>query len=156
MGEQRKIALNVNGVAREAYVEPRVTLVDFLRGELGLGGVHVGCEHGVCGACTVLLEGTPIVSCMTLALDVQGREITTVEGLGKEGKLDPIQEAFVSCDAYQCGYCTPGMLMTCKAFLDKNADPNPEQIRRAYQGNICRCAAYNHIFAAVEAAAKKL
>jgi aerobic-type carbon monoxide dehydrogenase small subunit (CoxS/CutS family) len=146
--------LQINGARKTVEIEPRTTLLRVLRDRLGLTGPKEVCDRGACGACTVLLDGVPVVSCMMLALDAQGRAITTIEGLGKDGKLDPIQEAFVACDAYQCGFCTPGMILSCKALLDKNSDPNPEQIRRAYQGNVCRCAAYNHIFEATRVAAK--
>jgi aerobic-type carbon monoxide dehydrogenase small subunit (CoxS/CutS family) len=144
----------VNGTKRTIEIEPRVTLLRAIRDRLNLTGPKEVCDRGACGACTVLVDGAPVNSCMMLALDAQGRAITTIEGLSKDGKLDPIQEAFVTCDAYQCGFCTPGMVMSCKALLDKHPDPTPEQIRRGFQGNICRCAAYNHIFEAARVAAK--
>jgi aerobic-type carbon monoxide dehydrogenase small subunit (CoxS/CutS family) len=146
--------LLINGQKQTVEIEPRVTLLRAIRDHLHLTGPKEVCDRGACGACTVLVDGAPIVACMTLALDVQGAAITTVEGLSKGGKLDPIQEAFVACDAYQCGFCTPGMVMACKALLEQCPDPTPEQIRRGFQGNICRCAAYNHIFEAARAAAK--
>lgn len=146
--------LIVNGAKRTIEIEPRVTLLRAIRDRLHLTGPKEVCDRGACGACTVLVDGAPVNSCMMLALDAQGKSITTVEGLEKDGKLDPIQEAFIACDAYQCGFCTSGMILSCKAMLDKHPDPTPEQIRRGFQGNICRCAAYNHIFEAARVAAK--
>lgn len=148
----------VNGQTLTASLEPRVTLADALRDHLDLTGTKVICDRGACGGCTVLLDNEPVVSCMVLAIAAQGKEIQTVEGLaqGKMGEkdetLDPIQEAFIAHDALQCGYCTPGMLMSCKALLNRNPKPNLSEIKAAVSGNICRCGTYPHVFAAVLAA----
>ena len=155
MAEQRRIALNVNGVAREAYVEPRVTLVDFLRGELGLGGVHVGCEHGVCGACTVLMDGRAVRSCIMLAVQAGGAELVTVEGLSSGGRLHPVQQAFMETHGLQCGFCTPGFLMSICELLDDNPTPGDEEIKETLGGNLCRCTGYQSIIEAVRLAAAK-
>ena len=152
-----KIAINlvVNGQKYEKEIEPRMLLSDFLRHELGLTGTHVGCEHGVCGACTVLFDGEPVRSCLTLAATVDGHEITTVEGLSSGSEaLHPVQEAFWDTHALQCGFCTPGFLMTITPFLEKNPNPTEEEIRDAISGNLCRCTGYQHIVEAVKLAAK--
>jgi carbon-monoxide dehydrogenase small subunit len=156
MVTRRKVHLTVNGVAYEALVEPRMTLADFLRGELGLVGTHVGCEHGVCGACTVLLEGKTVRACLMLAVQADGAELMTVEGLDEDGKLHPIQEAFLEEHGLQCGFCTPGFLLTVYELLGDSADPSEEQIRDALGGQICRCTGYQPILAAVRLAATKL
>lgn len=156
MTTAKQIHLTVNGVACEALVEPRLTLVDFLRGELGLAGTHVGCEHGVCGACTVLLDGKTVRSCLVLAVQADGAELMTVEGLEREGQLHPIQEAFQEEHALQCGFCTPGFLMTVYELLANNADPSHEEIMDALGGQICRCTGYQPILAAVRLAANEL
>jgi carbon-monoxide dehydrogenase small subunit len=149
------VTLSVNGRRYTRTVEPRMLLSDFLRHELRLSGTHVGCEHGVCGACTVLHDGLPARSCLMFAVQAQGHAIETVEGLAPErGKLHPLQEAFRDCHALQCGYCTPGILMTMKSFLEQNPDPSEAQIREALSGNLCRCTGYQHIVDAVALAAR--
>jgi xanthine dehydrogenase YagT iron-sulfur-binding subunit len=153
------ITLNVNGKDHKLKVEPRVTLLRALRNELDLTGSKEVCDRGSCGACSVHLDGKLVTSCMVLAVDAVGKRVTTIEGLaqGKDGeKLDPIQDAFVKHDALQCGFCTPGMVMACKALLDQNKKPTLLQIKKALSGNICRCGTYTNIFAAVETAAKNL
>lgn len=154
--QTRTLRLKVNGLLYRLEVEPRRSLADVLRKELGLTGTKISCNRAECGACTVIMNGKTVYSCTTLAVRANGKEITTVEGLAQGNKLHPIQEAFIEFDAYQCGFCTPGVLVACKALLDRNPRPTRDQIKFALSGNLCRCAAYNHIFAAVEAAAKKL
>jgi aerobic carbon-monoxide dehydrogenase small subunit len=149
-----RIELRVNGVTRSARVEPRLLLSDLLRHELELTGTHVGCEHGVCGACTVLLDGEAVRSCLLFAVQAHGREVTTVEGLARGDRLHPLQEAFRETHALQCGFCTPGFLMTLIPFLEENPDPDDRQIREALSGNLCRCTGYQHIVEAVRLAAK--
>jgi carbon-monoxide dehydrogenase small subunit len=149
-----KVALRVNGTHYERELEPRLLLSDFIRHELLLTGTHVGCEQGVCGACTILLDGVPVRSCLMFAVQVQGCEIRTVEGLGSGG-LDPLQQAFREAHALQCGYCTPGILMTLTAFLDENPTPDEAAIREALSGNLCRCTGYQHIVDAVLLATKE-
>jgi 3-oxo-Delta1-steroid hydratase/dehydrogenase small subunit len=156
MVEPRQVRLTVNGVPYEALVEPRMTLVDLLRGELGLVGTHVGCEHGVCGACTVLLDGLAVRSCLMLAVQADGADLMTVEGLSPEGQLHPIQEAFVEERGLQCGFCTPGVLMSVYELLEENRDPSDDEIKEALGGNICRCTGYQPILASVHEAASKL
>lgn len=152
-----RVTLRINGVSYSGDVEPRMLLSDFIRQEAGLTGTHVGCEHGVCGACTVLLDGEPVRSCLMFAVQAQGHEITTVEGLApSEGVLHPVQEAFWEAHGLQCGFCTPGFLMTTVAFLRENPDPTEEQIRLALSGNLCRCTGYQNIVEAVKLAAQKL
>ena len=151
------ITLTVNGRTMTARAEARTTLVDFLRDNLGLTGTHVGCEHGVCGACSVILDGRPIRSCLTYAVMADGSEITTVEGLeGPDGKLSPLQDAFWEAHAMQCGYCTPGMLVAATALLERNPDPSEEDIRDAIGGNLCRCTGYVQIVEAVRNAARAM
>ena len=149
------IALTVNGEAVRESVEPRTTLVDFLREQLGLTGSHVGCEHGVCGACTILVDGTPMRSCLMLAVQANGRELSTVEGLapGPE-RLNPLQEAFRAKHALQCGFCTPGILLTITAFLSENPSPTESEVREALSGNLCRCTGYQNIVDAVLSVSK--
>lgn len=147
-----KIKLNVNGVDHRIEAEDRWTLVELLRDHLELTGTKIGCDRGECGACTVLVDGTPLYSCSQLAVWMNGRSITTVEGLAKNGKLDPLQEAFIEHDAPQCGYCTSGQLMIAKALLMKNARPTRDEVRTAMTGNLCRCSNYNHYVEAVMAA----
>jgi len=147
------IELKVNGKVHHLTVETRVVLADALRDRLGLTGTKVVCGRGACGACTVLIDGDSACSCLLLAAEVQGKKITTIEGLASDGRLAPIQEAFVAADALQCGFCTPGIVMSCKALLDRNPKPSREQIRHAVSGNLCRCGAYPHVFEAVERAA---
>jgi carbon-monoxide dehydrogenase small subunit len=150
------LTVTVNGTRYERSVEPRMLLSDFLRHELGLTGTHVGCEHGVCGACSVLMDGQPIRSCLTFAVQAHGHEITTVEGLGTRDNLHPIQQAFQEAHGLQCGFCTPGILTTVKAFLEQNPNPSEEEIREALSGNLCRCTGYQHIIEAVQLAAEKM
>jgi carbon-monoxide dehydrogenase small subunit len=151
-----KMTVTVNGQRYEREVEPRLLLSDFLRHDLGLTGTHVGCEHGVCGACTVLFDGEPVRSCILFAVQADGHAVTTVEGLapGPE-KLHPLQEAFHECHGLQCGFCTPGFLMTLVPFLEENRDPSETEIRQAISGNLCRCTGYQHIVDAVQMAAEK-
>jgi len=150
-----KIALEVNGGRHESDVEPRTLLVHHLRDELGLTGTHIGCETGLCGACTVLLDGAAVKSCMVLAVQATGRSVTTVEGLARDGRLDPVQEGFWECHALQCGFCTPGMIVAARALLDRTPDPSEEEIRAGLEGNLCRCTGYQHIVEAVQYAARK-
>ena len=148
--ELSRVAVKVNGVRYEREVEPRVLLSDFIRHELKLAGTHVGCEHGVCGACTVLYDGEPVRSCLMFAAQSNGHEITTVEGLAPAAdRLHPIQEAMHAAHGLQCGYCTPGILMTLVAFLKDNPAPDEAQVRAALSGNLCRCTGYQHIVDAV-------
>jgi xanthine dehydrogenase YagT iron-sulfur-binding subunit len=148
------LTLNVNGKDQKVTVEPRVTLLRALRNHLDLTGSKEICDRGSCGGCSVLVDGKLVNSCMLLAVDAQGKKITTIEGLSQSGTLHPIQAEFVKADALQCGFCTPGMVMACKALLDKKKDPQLVDIKRALSGNICRCGTYTRIFAAVQAAAK--
>ena len=154
------ITLNVNGKDRKLSVEPRVTLLRALRNELDLTGTKEVCDRGSCGACSVHLDGALVTSCMVLAVDAVGKKVTTIEGLAEGDKLHPIQQAFLEHDALQCGFCTPGMVMACKALLDKHPDkgkpPTLTQIKRGLGGNICRCGTYTNIFAAVQTAAKNV
>ena len=157
MSASRAISLTVNGARREAEVPVRLTLADFLRHTLELTGTHLGCEHGVCGACTVLLDGSAVRSCLLLAVQANGHEVTTVEGLApKAGGLHPLQEALRDYHGLQCGFCTPGMLTTLVEFLRDNPDPTPEEVRVAISGNLCRCTGYQGIVDAALAAAKRL
>jgi aerobic-type carbon monoxide dehydrogenase small subunit (CoxS/CutS family) len=149
------IKITVNGVDHRVEVEDRWTLVELLRDHLELTGTKIGCDRGECGACTVLVDGTPLYSCSQLAVWMNGRSIQTVEGLAKNGKLDPLQEAFIEHDAPQCGYCTSGQLMIAKALLMKNARPTRDEVRTAMTGNLCRCSNYNHYVEAVVAAGAK-
>lgn len=153
MSGGRTIRVIVNGTRFEREVEPRRLLADFLREDLGLTGTHVGCEHGVCGACTVLLDGDSARSCLTLAVQADGAEVETVEGLGTMDALHPLQRAFREHHALQCGFCTPGMLMTALDLLRKHPSPNEAEIRDGLSGNLCRCTGYEHIVRAVRAAA---
>ncbi len=143
------VSTRVNGTGYKRVVEPRMLLSDFLRHELGLTGTHVGCEHGVCGTCTVLVDGLPMRSCLMFAPQVQGREVSTVEGLASDGDLHPLQQAFRDAHGLQCGFCTPGILMTLTAFLDAHPTPDEAEIRAALSGNLCRCTGYQHIVDAV-------
>ncbi len=149
------IFLTVNNNQYKRSVEPRLLLSDFLRHDLGLTGTHVGCEHGVCGACTVLFDGQPVRSCLMFAVQANGHEIRTIEGLGTIDHLNPLQEAFMEAHGVQCGFCTPGFLMTLVPFLENNPDPDEKEIRAAISGNICRCTGYQNIVEAVKLAAKK-
>ena len=150
----RTIGVEVNGVSYEREVEARKLLVHFLRDDLDLTGSHVGCDTGNCGACSVLFDGVLLKSCMLLAVQADGASIRTVEGLGSDGELDPLQQAFSDHHALQCGYCTPGMLMSASALLERNPRPSEEEIRRAIQGNICRCTGYVNIVEAIKAVAE--
>jgi aerobic carbon-monoxide dehydrogenase small subunit len=157
LGETRRISLTVNGKGYEHEVEVRLTLADFLRHSLGLTGTHLGCEHGVCGACTILLDGRTARSCLMLAVQAHEHEITTVEGLAPNAKeLSPLQEAFRDNHGLQCGFCTPGMLTTLTEFLRDNPDPTEQEVRIAISGNLCRCTGYQGIVAATLDAAKRL
>ena len=153
---KHKINLTVNGAAHEVEVESRLLLVHLIREELRLTGTHIGCDTSHCGVCTVLLDGQPVKSCTLLAVQADGRKLSTVEGLEQGGKLHAIQEGFTEKHALQCGYCTPGMLMTCSALLEKNARPSEQEIRQAISGNLCRCTGYLNIVKAVEYAAQKM
>lgn len=152
----QKIKLNINGEIREILVEPNMTLIEVLRDKLGLTGAKKSCEKGDCGACTVLLEGRPVNSCLILIMDARDKEITTIEGLSQAGELHPLQEAFYELAATQCGFCTPGMILTAKALLDYNSRPSLEQIRHALSGNLCRCTGYYKPIEAVMQASKKI
>ena len=157
MGERRRISVTVNGRAYEEEVEVRWTLADFLRQQLGLTGTHLGCEHGVCGACTILLDGRSARSCLLLAVQADGHAITTVEGIAPSpDELHPLQEAFRDNHGLQCGFCTPGMLTTLLEFLGDNPDPTEREVREAISGNLCRCTGYQGIVAAALDAAKRL
>ena len=156
MATTRTVKVRVNGVAYEQTVEARKTLVDFLREDVGLTGTNVGCEHGVCGACTILMNGEAVRSCIMLAAQADGAELMTVEGLAKPGgELHPIQESFREKHGLQCGYCTPGMIVTAAQLLDRNSSPSREEIRHGLEGNLCRCTGYQNIIEAVDYAAKK-
>ncbi|HEY4403799.1 MAG TPA: (2Fe-2S)-binding protein [Xanthobacteraceae bacterium] len=156
MSDRRRITLRVNGGDAEREVETRMTLADFLRVELELTGTHLGCEHGVCGACTVLVDGQSVRSCLMLAVQAAGREVSTVEGLAIGGALNPLQQAFWENHGLQCGFCTPGMLMTLTEFLTSNPDPSEAQVRDAISGNICRCTGYQSIVASALATARAM
>ena len=157
MGETRKISLSVNGKKYEEEVEVRFHLADFLRQQLGLTGTHLGCEHGVCGACTILLNGRSTRSCLMLAVQADGQEITTIEGIApSDEEMHPLQEAFRDNHGLQCGFCTPGMLTTLIEFLGDNPDPTEEEVRIAISGNLCRCTGYQGIVAAALDAAQRL
>ncbi len=150
------IDLQVNGQAVRREVEPRLLLSDFLRHELGLTGTHVGCEHGVCGACTVLLDGAAVRSCLMLAVQAAGHAVLTVEALGTPEQMHPLQEAFHEAHGLQCGFCTSGFLMTLLPFLDSNPNPSEAEIREAISGNLCRCTGYQHIVDAAQMAAERM
>ena len=151
----RTVRVRVNGEAHERSVPVRKTLADFLREDLALTGTHVGCEHGVCGACTVLLDGAPVRSCLLLAVQAENTEITTVEGLAEGEQLHPLQQAFWDHHGLQCGFCTPGILLTVKAFLEECPHPTDDEIREALSGNLCRCTGYHFIVEAIRAAAAR-
>jgi len=151
------VNVRINGVDYQRQVEPRLLLSDFIRHDLNLTGTHVGCEHGVCGSCTILFDGQPIRSCLLFAVQADGHNILTVEGLAPDpDHLHPIQEAFHEAHALQCGFCTPGFVMTLKPFLEENENPSDEEIREAISGNLCRCTGYDHIVDAVHIAAEKM
>ena len=150
------VSVTVNGVAREADVEPRTLLVYFLRETLGLTGTNVGCDTTSCGSCTVLLDGESVKSCNLLAVQVDGREVTTIEGLATDGQMHPIQEAFHRNHGLQCGYCTPGMIMAAASYLKENPDPTDEQVRESLEGNLCRCTGYHNIVKSILDAAGQM
>jgi aerobic carbon-monoxide dehydrogenase small subunit len=152
----RSIAITVNGVRRELDVEPRQLLVHALREQLGLTGTNIGCDTTSCGACTVHLDGESVKSCTVLAVQADGHEVTTIEGLASNGELHAMQRAFHENHALQCGYCTPGMIMAATQILQRNPDPSTEEIRHGLEGNLCRCTGYQHIVQAVQCAAKKM
>jgi aerobic carbon-monoxide dehydrogenase small subunit len=154
--EKHEIQLQVNGESYDLLVEPRQTLLKILRDDLGLTGTKKGCDTGDCGACTVLMDGKPINSCLTLAVEADGARITTIEGLASGDELHPLQEAFIAAGAIQCGYCTPGMILTAKALLDENPAPSEEEVKKAVAGNLCRCTGYIKIFEAIQTAARNL
>ena len=157
MIDQRTITITVNGASVTRDVETRLHLADFLRRELKLTGTHLGCEHGVCGACTILLDGEAVRSCIMFAVQADGHAVTTTEGLADaNGQLSPVQQAFMEAHGLQCGFCTPGMLTTVTAFLRENPDPTEEEVREAISGNLCRCTGYQGIVAAALAAAKRI
>jgi carbon-monoxide dehydrogenase small subunit len=149
-----KITVNVNGQAHVRDVEPRLLLVHFLRDELGLTGTHWGCDTSNCGVCAVWLDGVPVKSCTVLAVMADGRNVRTVEGLERDGELDPVQKGFSECHGLQCGFCTPGMLLTSRWLLDNNPDPSEEEIREAISGQLCRCTGYENIVRSVRWAAE--
>lgn len=150
---QRTVRVIVNGEVREAEVEPRLLLVHLIRENFRLTGTHIGCDTSHCGACTVLVDGRPVKSCTVLAVQADGRSVTTVEGLEQDGKLHPVQEGFRAEHGLQCGYCTPGMMLTACALLGRNADPTEDEIRRAISGNLCRCTGYVNIVKSIQHAA---
>ncbi|MBW2286707.1 MAG: (2Fe-2S)-binding protein [Deltaproteobacteria bacterium] len=156
MATMKTVRMKVNGVTHESEVEPRTTLVDFLRGPLALTGTHVGCEHGVCGACTILVDGRTARSCLMLAVQADGAEITTVEGLATPEGLHPIQQAFIEEHGLQCGFCTPGFLMSLVELLSENPDPSDAEIKDVLGGQICRCTGYQSILKSVHSAIAKL
>ena len=151
-----RVSVTVNGNAREADVEPRTLLVYFLRETLGLTGTNVGCDTSSCGACTVLLDGESVKSCTLLAAQVDGREVTTIEGMASDGQMHPIQDAFHRNHGLQCGYCTPGMIMAAASFLDENPKPTDEQVRESLEGNLCRCTGYQNIVKSILDAAGQM
>jgi carbon-monoxide dehydrogenase small subunit len=155
MSDAVPVAVTVNGHLERRVVEPRMLLVHLLRDELGLTGTHVGCDTGNCGACTVHLDGASCKSCTVLAVQADGAEVTTIEGMGSEGDLHPLQEAFWEHHGLQCGYCTPGMIMAAASLLERNPDPSEEEIRHGLEGNLCRCTGYHNIVKAVQAAAQQ-
>ena len=152
---KKAISIDVNGVTYENEVEPRLLLVHYLRDVLGLTGTHVGCETSLCGACTVFIDGQAVKSCTMFAVQADGINVTTIEGLATNGDLHPVQEGFWEKHGLQCGYCTPGMIMASAQILDRNPNPSREEIRHGLEGNLCRCTGYQHIVEAVEYAAKK-
>lgn len=155
--DRQRIALTVNGAKVQVDVDSQTTLAELLREELGLTGTKIGCNRGECGSCTVILDGNLVYACTVLAVEAASKEVQTIEGLkGEEGGLHPIQEAFIEHDALQCGYCTPGMIMSVKALLDRNSHPTEDDCRNAIAGNLCRCGAYPNIVKATLAASKKL
>jgi carbon-monoxide dehydrogenase small subunit len=156
MSNKQAIEVTVNGEVHDVLVEPRKTLADVLRDDLGLTGTHLGCEHGVCGACTVQVDGRTVRSCLLFAIQADGSRVRTIEGLATDGRLHPIQEAFAEEHGLQCGFCTPGFLMSTAELLETNDNPTPDDIREALSGNLCRCTGYQGIIRAVERAARTL
>ena len=152
----RLVQVTINGEKRSAAVEPRMLLADFIRHELGMTGTHVGCEHGMCGACTVVLNGEIVRSCITFAVQAEGAEIETIESVADGTELHPIQQAFRENHGLQCGFCTPGFILTVRSLLAENPDPSDEEIREYLAGNVCRCTGYNNIIKSVKAAARSL
>jgi carbon-monoxide dehydrogenase small subunit len=152
---KKAISINVNGVAYRHEVEPRLLLVHYIRDVLGLTGTHIGCETSICGACTVSLDGQTVKSCTILAVQAEGANLTTIEGLATNGHLHPVQEGFWEQHGLQCGYCTPGMILAAAQILERNPDPSEDEIRHGLEGNLCRCTGYQHIVDAVQNAAKK-
>jgi aerobic carbon-monoxide dehydrogenase small subunit len=153
----RKVSIEINGAVVQGEIEPRLLLADFIRDNAGLTGTHLGCEHGVCGACTVQLDGQPVRSCLMFAVQAQGHRVRTVEAMApSDTELHPLQQAFHECHALQCGFCTPGILMTMEAFLRDEPSPSPDRIRSALAGNLCRCTGYQNIVTAVGLAAERL
>lgn len=150
------IQLNINRELHEITVEPRRTLLDAIRKDIGLTGTKKGCDEGTCGSCTVLFDGRPVYACLMLAIECEGHEIETIESLSRDGKLHPIQQAFIECDALQCGFCTPGQILSIKALLDSTPNPTPDDVKRAVSGNLCRCGAYPKIVQAALQAAQHL
>lgn len=153
---KKRVALTVNGKKVEREINSHMTLAEFLREELDLTGTKVGCNRGECGSCTIIIDGNAVLSCTVLAIEAVGREVLTIEGVMNGGKLHPLQEAFIEYDALQCGYCTPGMIMSIKALLDKNPQPTEEDVRNAIDGNFCRCGSYPNIIKATLDASKKM
>ena len=143
------ISLNVNGILNDVEIEPQRTLLEVLRENLGLTGTKKACNQGECGACTVLLDGKPVPSCLLLAIEAQGKEILTIEGLARDGNLQPVQRAFMKHGGLQCGFCTPGMILSAKALLDENPDPTEDEVKKALAGNLCRCTGYKQIIESV-------
>ena len=156
MEKEFTVSVKVNGQRYERRINPRMLLVDFLRDELGLTGTHIGCDTGHCGACTVMLNGVTVKSCLLLAAQANNSELKTIEGVAVNGKLHPIQEAFLEHQALQCGYCTPGMILSSIFLLQRNPNPNEEEIKRGIEGNLCRCTGYLNIVKAVKAASAKM
>jgi carbon-monoxide dehydrogenase small subunit len=152
---KKSLSMTVNGVAREHEVEPRLLLVHYLREVLNLTGTHVGCDTSTCGACTVFLDGQAVKSCTMFAVQADGSEVTTIEGLAREGQLHPVQEGFWECHGLQCGYCTPGMIIAAAQLIERTPQPTEAEIRHGLEGNLCRCTGYQHIVEAVQYAAEK-
>jgi len=153
---KKKVSVSINGVKQTHEVEPRLLLVDFLRDAIGLTGTHVGCDTSICGACTIMLNDTAVKSCTVLTVQVDGAELLTIEGLARGDKLHPLQEAFWECHGLQCGFCTPGMILSAHQLLKRNPKPTEAEIRHALDGNLCRCTGYEHIVDAVQSAAKTM
>jgi len=153
---KKKVSVSINGVKQTHEVEPRLLLVDFLRDAIGLTGTHVGCDTSICGACTIMLNDTAVKSCTVLTVQADGAELLTIEGLARGDKLHPLQEAFWECHGLQCGFCTPGMILSAHQLLKRNPKPTEAEIRHALDGNLCRCTGYEHIVDAVQSAAKTM